>query len=1185
MTSFRPLKQNCPICNGARTDCRENTKSGLIHCRYDAIGTPAGWRFVGEDSIGFNMWIVNDGRELDSFLWETQRQQLAAERERRLAAEAERLAQSLSVDERDRNIRKIHAQIGLSSRHRQNLRDRGLTPAQIDAGKYFSIAPWQEVTGINPRLAGVDLWGSKLLIGQSGFACPVWDVQGRIVGWQTRFDDASDGGKYKWATSRSSKRPNGGTAHLPNGELPLGCYRPLDGVKVTSIGLAEGFLKPYITAQKRGQVVIGAAGGNFAGSPQQLQADLRILSAELNTKTVDLYADAGAIVNKAVMGHYQRTIGLVSGWGYTVRVAWWGQLTKKQLDIDELQDDLELRYLTWEEFLDLSQRETRLKTVKETQAKLNSLTYPALAVNQRYLDIKFLDSGIQFVKSPMGTGKTEAIKRLTEDCRSLGTKLLLLGNRNGLLFQTCQRTGISHLHDLQVTGEFTLTANLIRGSSTIAMCIDSIWRIRSQDLQKATVVIDEAESVIEHLLTGNTCSERRAELCIKLGEIIRIVCSTGGRIVLMDAGLTDISVDYFKSLSPPNTPIVGIINTYKPDTAWNVQLLNGTSDGAKQFTNDDSALLQWVVRCLEDGGIPVVATDSQLAAEVLSQHLLKAGFPGGLRVDGETSEQDPSVKLFLNDPNKYIRNARPKWLIYTPTAESGLSIDEPHFTALFGLLKGVVPTKTQLQLLGRVRYSIPRYVFSVTMGFKDKDCSNQLPDAISRRLLQYHTSNNLVIGLADYLSASDDPTDLDRLIALQQMFDRETGSWNNPHLKTWAKLKARANYSLANLRSELRANLVADGHQVSDVFNERDLELKDEFKGLRDEIKFEKATDLANEKDIPIKQALEILQSEGATLTERNQAHKAILADAVPGVPLTPEFVLKAKIENRGEWLKQIRMDWMLKHPEVQAKLDRNTWAWHLSQPLAMPQDIRVHSQKLKVLTELGLPQLLEQDKVFSVDSKEMIQLMQRTNSKSMRFKLHNALGITVTSKTDPISFLRRIFKWVGAELYCIKRIRTSDGKQKRFYKIKDDYWTDPDRRAVLEAMDRKYAPLMNGLCQSSVPVAETYTTQTIDPCQHSTIGVYINSECWHTQKTISPADENNQEQTDQVVSPPVLSKPSVDNDSQWGVGLVMPGSVVEWFGRAGHWSIRYSTGVIAKIVNIFGQEEIVSCKQLRLAA
>jgi hypothetical protein len=653
----------------------------------------------------------------------------------------------------------------------------------------------------------------------------------------------------------------------------------------------------------------------------------------------------------------------------------------------------------------------------------------------------------------------------------------------------------------------------------------------------------------------------------------------------MDASLTDISTDYIKSLAPPNVVIAGIINNYKTNIAWDVQFYNGTTDGAKKFINDDSATLRTIFKCLEDGGTAIIPTDSQLVAETLEQQLLKAGFSGGLRVDGVTSEQDQRVKLFLENPNQFIRDNRPRWLIFTPTAESGLSIDTPHFTAMFALFKGVVPTKTQMQMLGRERSPIPRYVFSVTHGFKDDDCSNQLPETIERRLLQYHTSNNLIIGLADYLSASDNPTDFDRLTALQQMFDRETGSWNNPHLKTWVKLKARANYSLANLRTELRAALVAAGHQVKDVCNFRSGEVKDEFKGLRDEVKQQRAAAIANAKDIPIAQAKEILQNESSTLEERNQAHKAMLADALPGVPLTPAFVLKAKIEDRGRWLKQIRADWMLKHPDVQMKLDRSAWAWHLSQPLAMPQDIRAYSQKLKVLTQLGLLELLEQGKEFSVDCQEVVELMRVAKSKSMRFKLHNALGITITSKTDSISFLGRIFRLVGADLYCCDRVRTSDGKQKRLYKIRDDYWSDPDRLAVLEAMDRKYGPLTGDVSELNMTVAETLTEQVIDPCQHSLKGVYINDKCWHTQKTIEPTTENYLKI--ETPSPDVTVSPTPTNTDDevqtWGVGLLMPGSIVECFGRAGQWAVRYCTGVIAKICDRYGDEQIVSCKHLRL--
>ncbi|PSM49134.1 hypothetical protein C7Y66_10965 [Chroococcidiopsis sp. CCALA 051] len=54
--------------------------------------------------------------------------------------------------------------------------------------------------------------------------------------------------------------------------------------------------------------------------------------------------------------------------------------------------------------------------------------------------------------------------------------------------------------------------------------------------------------------------------------------------------------------------------------------------------------------------------------------------------------------------------------------------------------------------------------------------------------------------------------------------------------------------------------------------------------------------------------------------------------------------------------------------------------------------------------------------------------------------------------------------------------------------------------------------------------------------------------------------------------------------ERSWGVGLLMPGSIVEYFGGAGQWTVKYSTEIFAKIVVRYGEEEIVSCGYLRLA-
>jgi hypothetical protein len=338
MTSiWHYLKRNCPICNGVRSDCRENTQRHLIHCRHDAVSAP-GYQCVGEDKWGFFMWSVNDGREYNPADWEQQRRERTKERLRRLQAEDKRCAALLSVEERAHYIRKLSQQVGLSHKHRQHLRqERGLSDEAIDRACYFTIEPYQEVRGISPTLAGIDLWGRKLTIGQHGLGCPIFDVFGQIIGFQVRFDNATEN-KYKWPTSRSKFRPNGPSAHLPNGELPIAVWHPLGEVKCRSIGMSEGINpKPYIVAQRLGQPCLGAAGGNFAASPQQLQESLNILSTQLNTKTIDFYPDAGAVTNSHVLRQYQATFKLLQEWGYKIRVAWWGQTTKgEHSDIDDL---------------------------------------------------------------------------------------------------------------------------------------------------------------------------------------------------------------------------------------------------------------------------------------------------------------------------------------------------------------------------------------------------------------------------------------------------------------------------------------------------------------------------------------------------------------------------------------------------------------------------------------------------------------------------------------------------------------------------------------------------------------------------------------------------------------------------------------------------------------------------------
>ncbi|MBD1835369.1 hypothetical protein H6F61_22450 [Cyanobacteria bacterium FACHB-472] len=338
MSGFIYLKGNCKVCNGARKDkdCRQSKSTGLIHC-FHSEASPLDYIFRGLDKWGAGMWAdkaeVEAASEQQREEW---RQERKREKQRRLEAEQAQRSQLLSEPERDREIRKLLSQLNLSPRHREDLYRRGLNDEQIQAGMFRSVAKEQELeTEISHRLAGVNIDGRSLNNYYSGYLCPAWNSKGQIIGWQLRLDNADDG-KYRWPTSNNDKRPNGPTAHLTNGELPLTCCRPSGETQNKGLLLAEGILKPQIIAQLSGRVTLGAAGGNFTSSPLTLKAFLAELEPEIAGKPIALCPDAGAVRNKSVMRQYWTTYTLLKKLGYKVNVFWWHQVNKDYLDLDEM---------------------------------------------------------------------------------------------------------------------------------------------------------------------------------------------------------------------------------------------------------------------------------------------------------------------------------------------------------------------------------------------------------------------------------------------------------------------------------------------------------------------------------------------------------------------------------------------------------------------------------------------------------------------------------------------------------------------------------------------------------------------------------------------------------------------------------------------------------------------------------
>ena len=118
-------------------------------------------------------------------------------------------------------------------------------------------------------------------------------------------------------------------------------------------------------------MTIGAAGGQFASSPETLKQTL----AQLGIKTIEFYPDAGAVQNTKVLRQYRATFKLLKSWGYSVRVAWWGQDDKRvHRDIDELEDCSTIQLVTVAEFEAIAAKYNRL--LHQLQQVLAKFTRP-----------------------------------------------------------------------------------------------------------------------------------------------------------------------------------------------------------------------------------------------------------------------------------------------------------------------------------------------------------------------------------------------------------------------------------------------------------------------------------------------------------------------------------------------------------------------------------------------------------------------------------------------------------------------------------------------------------------------------------------------------------------------------------------------------------------------------------------
>lgn len=335
--ALRPasLHNPCPVCGDTTKDCRLRD-DGLVLCHTFIDGTEHETLQYIKPTVD-GIWGVY-GHKINDLAEKRERDRyrliLQAKRQERLERQNKKFSEGLTRQQRDAAIRRL-ATVGLLEKHRQDLHRRGLKDDQIDQGLFFSVYPQMPIpSGVPDRFPGVK--NNRFQTKARGYACVAFDASGYAIGFQIRDEDPNAKSKYVWPRSHFS-------SHLQNGEMPLSVAGQLtDGLLLT-----EGILKPRITSHNLGGIrVIGASGGNFIQTQQQLRVALG------KCRRIILCPDAGDILNRHAVLRWEKTAALFP-FTYRVEVAWWGQFSKEEKDIDELNDWTGVEFISFDNWKNL----------------------------------------------------------------------------------------------------------------------------------------------------------------------------------------------------------------------------------------------------------------------------------------------------------------------------------------------------------------------------------------------------------------------------------------------------------------------------------------------------------------------------------------------------------------------------------------------------------------------------------------------------------------------------------------------------------------------------------------------------------------------------------------------------------------------------------------------------------------
>ncbi|BAY15641.1 hypothetical protein NIES21_14590 [Anabaenopsis circularis NIES-21] len=565
---------------------------------------------------------------------------------------------------------------------------------------------------------------------------------------------------------------------------------------------------------------------------------------------------------------------------------------------------------------------------------------------------KIPSEAILILKAPMGAGKTELINVLINELYK-NSQVVSLTPTIALNKGLGERLKIETRNEMESLGVNPAF------SSRIGVVCPSLHKLLGRSYHGHNIALfDEKRQSSNFLFQARECDtySPRSQKIRALNE----VCKNSDIIVVSDAYITDVEVDYVTNLRPDLPVYVLEISTYAREREiWEI--------------TKESKIYELIDQFLKEGKNVIIPCDSQKIGEALDEVYntrsieeiyQKKGYKT-FRLDRET-KGDQEQTLFLKNPTEYIKNnPEIRLFIYSPTLGSGASIEAKHFDVMIAI-NTHLPSTDFLQLIGRYRPQIPLYYWA--SGDKPKKnnwSTSHYPTAHKKSF--FDTTDRLKEMLEIAVAEASGCHLISATDKLSQMA-REGMEGQSPGLDLICNQRARHNYLTSKRRDKLREQFFSDGFNV----NSLDEEEYRVINGTPNELVEEKKAFLRQKKAINVIKAPLVSEAEGKKLLnkkvltpqERHKVDKYKFNEKLPGFldSLTEDEAIAFYcnyLKDDGHWIKSVFARWRWENRDLVTvkeikSLERRLESFELS-GVDSPGDLdRLRSPYFKFLEEVG---------------------------------------------------------------------------------------------------------------------------------------------------------------------------------------------------------------------------------------